>query len=150
MILIDDYVAEMFANAPDRCQPTRRNPVTSGLFVPGLDSIKVQRKQATRALTGRDWFANQKPANAPELPLTYDDREELKGGDPLRYIVSLFARSLAPDYEVARHPDFNTYARGVMASPNTPNWIRQDPNMLRRYPPLPLEGLGGGLIWRGR
>jgi hypothetical protein len=113
-----------------------------------VDSIQstFSVKHATRALIARDWFANQKPADAPELPLTYKDREELKGGDPLSYIVSLFARSLAPEYEIARHLGFDRYARGVMASPHTPPWIRQDAEMLRRYPPAPLAGLGGGLI----
>jgi hypothetical protein len=36
-----------------------------------------------------------------------------------------------------------------MASDWTPKWIREDAQLLSRYPPKPLKGMGGGLIWRG-
>ena len=66
------------------------------------------------------------------------------------YIVSVFARSLAcRDYEMEGHPNFDVYARGVMASNMTPEFIRKDAQLLRRYPPVPLNGMGPGLMWRG-
>jgi hypothetical protein len=52
------------------------------------------------------------------------------------------------DFETEGHPRFEEYARGVMASPETPDHVRNDPNLLGRFPPTPLPGLGGGLIWR--
>jgi hypothetical protein len=52
------------------------------------------------------------------------------------------------DYDTAGHPRFEEYARGVMASPLAPDFVRNDPELLKRYPPTPLAGLGAGLIWR--
>jgi hypothetical protein len=143
-------VEELFKNAPDRYEKFRENPVTGGSFVGGLDPVRPQKLKAQRALEAREWFAAQKPDDAPELPLTYADRELLKRGPLLSYIVSLFARSLAyRDFRTEGHPNFDEYARGVMASDWTPKWIREDAQLLSRYPPKPLNGMGGGLIWRG-
>jgi hypothetical protein len=147
---IKSQVDHLFATAPDRSAKLRENPVTGGSFVAGLEPIRQQKLGAQRALEARAWFAAQKPDDAPELPLTYDDRESLKVNG-LPYIVSLFARSLAHrDYRTEGHPKFDEYARGVMASDMTPEWIREDKQLLRRYTPKPLDGMGGGLIWRGR
>lgn len=125
------------------------NPVTGGWFVLGLDPIGPQNRLAGKALKARIWFASQKPPDAPDLPLTYEERERLKGGCNLDYIVALLGRSLAMRYyETEGHPGFDEYARGVMASPLTPDFIRNDPELLKRYPPTPLAELGNGLIWR--
>src|SRR5262249_25366595 len=48
----------------------------------------------------------------------------------------------------AGHPLFEDYARGVMASPYAPPIMKQNAQLTERYPPLPLHGLGYGLIWR--
>jgi hypothetical protein len=69
----------------------------------------------------------------------------------VHYWVALFARSLATlDYDFKSHPSFDEYARGVMASPNAPEFIKKDPDLRRRFSPGPLRGLGSGLIWRPR
>lgn len=71
--------------------------------------------------------------------------------DGVRYILSVFARSLAHrDYRTDGHPKFDEYARGAMASDMTPEFIRKDAQLLRQYPPEPLNGMGPGLVWRGR
>lgn len=116
-----------------------------------LDPVEEHKVRAQRARLAQLRFASHKPCDAPELPLTQQEREYLKGGSALDYVVSLFARSLAyRDYVIKGHPDFDDYVCGVMASKDTPDWIRQDPTMLRRFPPEALPGLGGGLIYRGR
>jgi hypothetical protein len=127
-------VEELFKNAPDRHERFRENPVTGGSFVGGLDPVRPQKLIAERALEAQEWFAAQKPDDAPELPLTKAGRERLKAGQ-LSYIVSLFARSLAyRDFRTEGHPNFDEYARGVMASDWTPKWIREDAQLLSRYP----------------
>jgi hypothetical protein len=150
---IESQVDDLFATAPDRFAEFgefRENPVTGGSFVAGLEPIRPQKLRAQRALEARAWFAAQKPDDAPELPLTYNDRESLKVNG-LPYIVSLFARSLAyRDYRTEGHPKFDEYARGVMAWSGTPDWIREDTQLLGRYPPEPLNEMASGLIWRGR
>jgi hypothetical protein len=145
----EEQVDRLFANAEDRHDKRERtNPVTGGRFVPGLDPIGTQKREAIMALKARDWFETQRPPDAPKLPLTYWDREDLKV-DGIRYIVSLFARSLAMrDYHTDGHPHFEEYTRGVMASGMAPEWVSKDPDLLRRYPPKHLRGLGGGCIWR--
>jgi hypothetical protein len=142
-------VEELFKNAPDRYEKFRENPVTGGSFVASLDPVGPQKLLAERALEAQEWFAAQKPDDAPELPLTKERRERIKAGQ-LSFIVSVFARSLAyRDFRTEGHPNFDEYARGVMASDWTPKWIREDAQLLSRYPPNPLKGMGGGLIWRG-
>lgn len=65
---------------------------------------------------------------APELPLSYQERERL-----IPYIVSVYGRSLAVrDFRTKGHPKFDDYARGVMASEMTPWFIRGDAHLLRR------------------
>lgn len=144
-----DQVDLLFKNAADGSAEIRENPVTGGRFVAGLDPIRPQKLRAQKALEARAWFAEHKPDDVPDLPLRKQDRERLKV-DGVRYILSVFARSLAyRDYRTDGHPKFDEYARGVMASHMTPKWIREDAHLLNRYPPKPLENMGGGLIWRG-
>ena len=141
-------VEELFENAPDRYAEVRENPVTGETFVAGLDPIRPQMARAQAALDAHEWFAAHKPGDAPELPLRQVDREDLKV-EGLPYIVSVFARSLADrNYRTDGHPKFDEYARGVMASDMTPEFIRKDPQLVRRYPPVPLRGMGPGLKWR--
>lgn len=146
---IKSQVDLLFKNASDRFAEFRENPVTGGMFVARLDPVRPQKLRAQRALEARVWFAEHKPIDLPELPIRKEDRERLKV-DGVRYILSVFARSLAcRDYRTDGHPKFDEYARGVMASHMTPKWIREDAQLLRRYPPVPLNGMGPGLMWRG-
>jgi hypothetical protein len=147
-----DYVSaveRLFAEAPDRFEELRRNLVTDGCFHGHLDSIKEQKRAASRALRAFDWFAQTGPRDAQPLPLSYDEREDLKrGGLPLQYIVAWFARSLAyRDYAFEGHPSLERYACGVLASPHAPDFIKNDASLAKDHPPCLLDGLGPGLVW---
>src|SRR5262245_10610029 len=145
--MFDLQVERLFREAPDRFQKMRRNPVTGSCWVSGLDPIEPQKRAASRALRARAWFASENPG-MPQLPLSYAERENLKCG-ALPHIVAWLARSLeALDYDCGAHPSFEEYARGVLASPLMPYFIMQDQELLKRYPPRPLPGLGSGLCWR--
>jgi hypothetical protein len=150
MMVADIYefrVERLFREAPDRLEATRRNPVTGGHWVSGLDPVEPQKQAAYRALRAQAWFASKNPG-MPPLPLSYKDREDLKGQGGVRYIIALYARSLASlDYDLVSHPCFHTYACGVMASSYTPGFIKNDPDLLERYPPRTLEHLGPGLYF---
>lgn len=126
------------------------NPVTGGRWVAGLDSKPRQYKEAAKALRAAAFFKRDTGGTLPDLPLNYDDREDLKRtGVPLNYVISLYARSVFYNgVEPERHPRFVDFAAGVLASPLAPPWVRQDPELLRRYPPTELPGLGNGCIWR--
>jgi hypothetical protein len=103
---------------------------------------------STVARTARKHFATIAPPDAPALPLSYSEREELKVGG-LPHIVAWFARSLeACNYDLGIHPQFEPYARGVLASPYTAYFVAQDKTLQQRFPARPLKGLGSGLYWQ--
>jgi hypothetical protein len=144
---IEAVVERLFREAPDRHYEIRENPVTGGRWVSGVDPVGPQKHAAIRALKAEEWFARHAPHDAPPLPLSYCDRECLKRGG-LPHIVAWFARSLAArGYNLDGHPLFEEFARGVMASPHTPDFIKQDQSLQTRFPPCPLPGLGSGLYW---
>ncbi|MGB8632882.1 MAG: hypothetical protein WCD69_26495, partial [Xanthobacteraceae bacterium] len=137
----------ILSTAPDRFDVERTNPVTGGRWMNGVDPTNEQIRAAARALKARDEFAKMAPSGAPPLPLSYAAREALKIGG-LPHIVAWFARSLAAQgYDFGKHPYFEPYARGVMASPYAPDFTTQDPALQQQFPPLPLKGLGPGLYW---
>jgi hypothetical protein len=147
---IEQQVDQLFADALRRSPDVCENPVTGERFVPGDDPVRPHKERAIRALVAQLWFATQKPWGAPDLPLSYDDREEIRWqGSGLFYLVGAFARSLQHgDFWIEGHPDFDTFARGVMASPVTPAKFRNDLDLLHRFRPKPLPGLTPGLVFK--
>jgi hypothetical protein len=145
---VTSQVLEAFENDPyagQRC--TRSNPVTGSGFMGREDPLKPQLEAAYRALRARKHLAAVGPTDLPPLPTSDGERERMKVGG-VTHILAWFARSWEGlRYELTAHPDFETYARGVMASDHAPSWIRNDPELLRRFPPRPLPGLGSGLYW---
>ncbi|MCX7342000.1 MAG: hypothetical protein NT037_16070 [Hyphomicrobiales bacterium] len=126
----------------------RRNPVTGDSWVQGLDSRAEQMDAAAAALSARRWFERERPAFAPELPVNYEEREKLKGtGRAIDYLIALYARSWeASGY--SKHPRFAEFAAGALASDMLPDRVATDCELLRCYPPTPLEGLEGGCVWQ--
>ena len=103
-----------------------------------------------QAQFAREDFATNRPPDAPLLPLSYDEREQLKLEGPLPTIVALYGRSLANlNYDLEQHPSFVDYARGVMASElNACPGMKENEELRRRFPPRPLKGLGPALCWK--
>ena len=126
----------------------RMNPVTGGRFVYGIEPIEPQKQAACRALLAREWFALNGPADAPQLPITYEEREYLKWrtGRPLDYVVAQFARSLGPQYDVTEHPPFSKFVSGLLwdhdnGGSGLPLSAEGLAELKRRFPPRQLEGL---------
>jgi hypothetical protein len=142
---VDALFAEMNAARGDYCT----NPVTGGHFIWGDDPIAPQKLLACRGLFAREMFALEAPLDAPILPLSPAEREDLKRSGGLSTIVGLYARSLeARKYDTEEHPSFEDFACGVMASSfNGRLWMKEDEELMLRYPPRPLAGLGPGLMW---
>jgi hypothetical protein len=143
---VDLLVDRLFGENPPRYGQRCTNPVTGGHYVGGLDPITPQKRMARLALLAREWFAPHGPPDAPPLPVSHDEREDLKSGG-LPHMVAWYARSLeGRDYDLDEHPSFDDYACGVMASDFAPDFIKTE-ELQRRFPPRPLTGLGPGLYW---
>jgi hypothetical protein len=113
----------------------------------GAVSAKLDTWRRNRALNAQSWFASHAPPDAPPLPLSYGDREDMKRGG-LSHIVAWFAQSLeARDYDFDTHPSFEEYARGVMASAHAPDFIKEDQQLQMRFGRRLLPGIGPGLYW---
>ena len=146
--LVGREVERLFSETPVRHGKTCENPVTGGRFVYGLDPIGPQKKEACRALLAREWFAVNGPADAPPLPITYEEREYLKWrtGRPLDYVVAQFARSLGPQYDVTEHPSLSEFVSGLLwdhdnGGSGLPLSAEGLADLKRRFPPQKLEGL---------
>lgn len=148
METIRSQVNRVFAEAAPLRGELCENPVTGGYWLPGADSITPQKRMACRALSAREWFSVHSPDDAPMLPLSDTELEELKYTDPLSHIVSCFAYSLrARDWDFNSHPSFEDFTRGALASDHAPDFVREDEELRKRYPPRHLRGLGPGLCW---
>ena len=111
--------------------------------------ISVPKGLKRKAQLARQHFALHGPSDAPPLPLGYNERERIKGTSPFATMDGLYARSWeCCRYDLDLHPSFYDYACGVMASEYN-GWpgLAVDPEMLRRFPPRKLVGLGPGLIF---
>jgi hypothetical protein len=88
--LVEHLFGEMCVSPTGRC----RNPVTEGSFIKGLDPILPQKWQAYCALIAREWFAMYGPPDAPPLPLSYGESEDMKsGGSGFARMIAYYAQS---------------------------------------------------------
>jgi hypothetical protein len=146
--LIGREVERLFSETPPTHGSRYENPVTGGHFVYGIEPIEPQKELAFRALLAREWFALNGPADAPQLPITYEEREHLKWrtGRPLDYVVAQFARSLGTHYDVTEHPSFSEFVSGLLwdhsnGGSGLPLSAEGLAELKRRFPPRQLEGL---------
>jgi hypothetical protein len=146
--LIGREVERLFSENPGSHGGHYENPVTGGRFVYGIEPIEPQKEVAHRALLAREWFAVNGPADAPPLPITYEEREYLKWrtGRPLDYVVAQFAGSLGTHYDVTEHPSFSEFVSGLLwdhdnGGSGLPLSAEGLAELKRRYPPQKLEGL---------
>jgi len=117
------------------------------MIISGVDCGKKRDPRGPRAKAAREWFARTGPSDAQPLPLGYNEREWLKHGG-VDHIAAWFSRSLAwRDYEFDAHPSFDDYARGLMACEFTGNFVKDDEELQKRFPPRALHGIGPDLIW---
>jgi hypothetical protein len=106
---------------------------------------------ACRALLAREWFALYGPEDAQPLPVSGIEINELKYRDPFSHILSCFAYSLrSQDWDINFHPNFDDFARGVMASTHAPELVLKSKALRLRYPPRPLASLSPALVWEPR
>lgn len=117
--------------------------------MPGHDPIRPHKQRAIRALIAQLRFGAEKSPDMPDMPLDERESGAWRWESARHYLVEAFTRSLrCRDFRLEGHPNFETFARGVMASQGLPVEFRNDPDLLRRYPPKQLKGLGPGLVFK--
>jgi hypothetical protein len=148
--LVEDHVERLFSGIAAQHGELCMNPVTGGWFVFGDDPTEPQMRMAHQALLAREWFAATGPHDAPPLPLSGAEMESLRyQGNALWHIIGHFAQSLRlQDWDYTRHPGFEDFARGVLASETAPDFVLEDEALRRRYPPRPLAGLSPFFMWK--
>jgi len=155
--LVDREVERLFKQHPPVYDRLCRNPVTGASYVGGLDPIAEQIEAARRPLRAREWFRVHGPKDAQPFPVSYDEREALKGLGLLPHILAWYARSMeGQDYDVNKHPSFADYVSGVLweralpvggfvCLPNYPS--EQMDELKKRFPPRMLKGMSPGAYW---
>jgi hypothetical protein len=132
-------------------------PILGGHYVPGEDDIENLKELVCLALSARDWFAKNGPADAQPLPLAFHEQSIRGGRGLLRYIVALYAWSLASrNYDVVQHPPFADYVSGVLWEAERidsgigalPAYPDQLPELKKLYPPRELAGMRPGFCWQ--
>lgn len=140
------YVKYLFDNDPVLANALADFPFGDGACLFGwLRNRAGLKRVVTNALEARAWFAGQKPAWSPPLPLDYAAIRKLQR-DRISKIrmVGYFAESLRQQcWPWWRHPRFVDYACAVMASPHAPPRLHLDPECYWTYPPKPLEPADG-------
>jgi hypothetical protein len=123
--------------------PIFRGPV----LISEIPKLKLLVHNALRA---RAWFLRQGPALGQPLPLS--ELERIKffcSENNALHLVAQYAISLqARDFNYLSHPLFFDYARGVLASPRTKDYLREDWALLAEFPPKELAGLDEHCRWR--
>jgi hypothetical protein len=145
--LIKREVKHLFEKYPPVYDKLCRNPVTGGDYVGIVDPTEEQKDLAQRMLLAREWFYVYGPPDAPPLPLAH--YEHKRYSTPMEHLVSDFATSLgANNFEFHKHPSFEDFARGVMASEYGNPFVKKSRKLRKRYPPRPLPGIVRGPVWR--
>jgi hypothetical protein len=108
-------------------------------------------RKISRALAAREWHARTGPSWARRLPLLEEECETLLFNEhnAIR-LFGHFGRSLRwTDWDYERHPTFDTFCSGVLASPYCPIDLKLDPELRRMFPPKALAGISHPpLRWR--
>ena len=145
---IETHVDDLFRAQPQYKGYVAENPIRGGCYVSGMDSVELQKEVARRAIAAQRRFTRIKPADAPDLPVHRAERARMKAIGGISWIVAEYAASLENNgYDGDRHPDFCTYAAGIMASPLAPTFVRQNAELLQKFPPRAVVGLRPGMIW---
>jgi hypothetical protein len=145
---IKKKIERLFGQLPTEFGTQCQNPITGGWFLAGIDPIEEQKRLARRALLARRWCANNGPADLPPLPVHVEDIYDMKFGWGLLHLFGFYARSIAcQNYVVRAHPTFYEFARGMLASPFAPDFFKENEQLVQRFPPRPLAGLGPSNIW---
>jgi hypothetical protein len=147
---VDAEVERLFKEHPPIKGEVCTNPVMGTTYLGGVDPIGPQKQDARARLLAREEYGLNVPADAPPFPLSYAEREDHRRMGRVHTISALYAGSLESlGNDRKSHPSYHDYACGVMASEhNGYTSLKEDAELLKRFPPRQLPGLGPDLCWR--
>jgi|SRR5215831_13884571 len=149
-IEFERYVAGVYSSEPDHCGHVCASvPWARGGWCFTKAGIPGLIREIRAALDARIWFSKHGPGWAQPLPLGEDCVAMLRMGGP-PHLLGLYAFSLQlMNYDYLGHPQLYDFCCGVMAHPSAPKHVRDDPELKAEFPPQPLPGLCGRLVWFG-
>jgi hypothetical protein len=111
-------------------------------------NIPAVEQGARKAFEARAMFAVENPGWGA-LPLGNECNALIKATGAM-HLLGLYAFSLQlMGYDYFGHPRFYDFGCGVMAHPDAPEHVRDDPELMEEFCVRPLPGLDGRLIWFG-
>ena len=137
------FIDGLFINRPPKCG------FADGLRELPVDDAAEIMERAAAAMRARAWHAKQVPCRYQPLPLVFYDEPAaiLRSRDLPMHIVTYYSHSLQQrQFKYLDHPDFFTYASGLLAAPNGPDYLQDDRKLQREFPPRWLPGLDS-IVW---
>jgi hypothetical protein len=125
-----------------------KSPIFSGPVQ--ISEIPKLKQLIHNGLRARAWHERYGPIYGRRLPLTELERIAMFCSENnALHLVALYAISLqGRDFDYLTHPLYFDYARGVLASEHAKDYLREDPDLLREFPPKELGGLDERCRWR--
>jgi hypothetical protein len=111
------------------------------------EEIPRLKREIRAALDAKLRHRQQGPAWAQPLPTALEDCFASMGLGGRKELLGRFGSSQWFSTYDPTHPPFFDYCCGVMASEYALAALRNDPELLRQFPPKPLPGLSVGLLW---
>jgi hypothetical protein len=143
------YVADVLASEPDCCgQASADVPWGRGW---GFTKAGIPHliRDIRAALDAKVWFNECGPDWAKPLPMGRECAALFQARGAL-HLLGRYAFSLQmADFDYLKHPQPFDYFCGVMAHPNAPDHVRDDPELQAEFPAKVLPGLCSRLIWSG-
>jgi len=95
-----------------------------------------------RGLAAREFFRIHGPADMQPLPTSFADCQKLEGVGGRMGLLGIYARAVyGSAYDYTKHAMPYDFFCGVMALPGTPDNIRRDRDLQKKFPPKRLSGL---------
>jgi hypothetical protein len=149
-IEFESCVAKLHSGVSDRCRISRtRFPLAPYEVEYTKSDIPWLIHEIRRAYDARAAFALEGPTWAQMLPLGDECTAFIRATGPM-HLLGCYAFSLQlMGYDYFGHPRFYNFGCGVMAHPDAPKHVRDDPELQTEFPAKELPGLGSRMVWFG-
>jgi len=106
------------------------------------DAAAAVGELGRRGSVAKEWFRIHGPAWAQPLPTTYAACQKLEGVGGWMGLLGIYARALfGSAYDYTQHAMPHDFFCGVMALRDTPDSIRRDRDLQKKFPPKRIPGM---------